>query len=371
VQQLAEQEDRDALPKIIGLVRQERDGTFRDEVIAALGHYRTAAASILPLLTRIVREHKKWEPGPEMWFAGVEPPSRAAWDGPGPAALRALGRLEERALPSYLELLDCPNRTAREEAVLGIMGLKEKGRSAGPSLARRLLQDKDEDVRTWATLAMVEIRSTDKAVLQALRRCCSDRTLLVRVYAADALMKLGHNKGSAVLVLTDVLRRAQERRLWCETADSLAAYGSAARPAMPLLKEALWDSETSANALHALIAIDPDGGPSLMPALGRGLQEGNDDLVRVIARNVHYVRLPPKALQSALLGALRRPVSPGTRLALLDALANSGGASPLRGALPVLRELLKDHDEEVRAKARHLLKRWSAKERKDAKPSPK
>lgn len=167
---------------------------------------------------------------------------------PGEQAALALASFGRTAYPTLSNQLDSPNATVRRNAAWAIGELTSMvpGERAGavPQLIT-LLSDSDEWVRIAASRALGEVR--DRRSLDGLIARLADDKWRVRQVVAWALSEMKDDRAVAALcnvLLTDV--RAEVRRA---AAEALGEISSA--EALPSLKQALNDSETSVRAKAA------------------------------------------------------------------------------------------------------------------------
>jgi HEAT repeat protein len=138
------------------------------------------------------------------------------------------------------------------------------------------------------------------------------------------------------------------------TVDVLEAIGPSAARVVPALIQALADQDRFVRwaAARALARIGPVEATAAVPAL-TGLLSDDEPGVRQTAASALAGYGPAaKSSSPVLLKSLRSASDRGTRLAAMQALATIGPGSEAR---PVLRDVLKDSDPQVRDAARELM----------------
>jgi HEAT repeat protein len=163
---------------------------------------------------------------------------------------------EKRDGETAVDYVPNPERIARN----ALAGLVEIGAEAVPGLMR-LLAEGQARARKLAAFALGEIGTTGPLAEGALRALCtaaSDPEAAVRVNAVEALGLLPPTAG-AVAALTAAVRDAEAEVRFSATL-SLARLGPDADQAVPVLAEALWDSNryVPGYAIEALERIGTD-----------------------------------------------------------------------------------------------------------------
>jgi HEAT repeat protein len=232
------------------------------------------------------------------------------------------------------------------------------------------------------------------AAAPRLRAMLSDGRLRFRVNAAVILAQIDRSATNVIPVLVEGLSPHDDEAVAAEddVARALARFGPQAKSALPVLASLVTKGWASSDVLKALVKIDPDG-EKCLPALIQALEHEDSEVARVAAnclgllgprakdaippltavvtrvREGFILPLPDEDPQVGAARALRRVGPPGTvaipaliravkdrrRLAgeadtysqAAAAAAESLGSfgTEARGAIPVLIEALRSHDE--------------------------
>lgn len=208
------------------------------------------------------------------------------------------GLHEGHSASYWIDALDSPDAEVRHKAIFAVGTLAAESDAAVPTLARIVAEDPDSESRQQAALALSKLYPASRAAVPALARALADQESLVRMNAAMALLRLGVE----------------------------------ARPAIPALIRALHDdaNRTSQNMFHKSIQ------EVVVQALGRA-GAGSSEAI------------------AALIEALAPHDERGVRLVAAHALGELGSEG--RSAVPQLRKMLHDDDEEVRFVADEALRK--------------
>ena len=192
------------------------------------------------------------------WDSGRWSPALQTFKHPSPGeqAAIALASFGRRALAPLINQLDSPNATVRRNAAwaIGELTAMVPGERAGavPQLIT-LLSDTDEWVRMAAARALGELG--DRRSLDGLIARLGDDKWRVRQVTAWALSEMKDER--AVTALCNVLlsdTRAEVRRGAAEALGEIASS-----EALPSLKQALNDSETSVSTKAAWAISEIEG----------------------------------------------------------------------------------------------------------------
>ena len=265
----------------------------------------------------------------------------------GAAAFRALTKLDEKAVPVLVPLVEPGVDQRLRLAAIGVLGI------IGPDARRAVdplstaLEDDSPLVRVKAALSLAKIAPGTPGILAQLQAGLSfdpvePLSLPIRHASAESLVGLGP-EGCEVLAQVLGGDSSASRRT---TAAALSRLGRRAAPAADALVAALNDRDRPVRNL-ALAALESIGVEAL-PALSGGLTNP-DASIRGGSAFVLGRLGPPVRPAAELLATLLDDDSPLVRTAAAGALVSiePGG---VRG-VGTLVELLKHRDELVQAKA--------------------
>ena len=243
--------------------------------------------------------------------------------------LESLRELGSEAVPKYLRNLQSKDEKVPLTAVVVLAFMEEKAADAVPTLTQVLKEDKNAQVRRFATnalgnigekaadavptltqaledentlvrrsaaYALGNIGETAAPAVPALTQALEDENTLVRRSAAYALGRIGEEAADAVPALTQVLKEDKDILVRSTAADALGRIGEEAADAVIALTQALEDKNarvrlSATNALGRIGETAADAVPALTQAL-----ENENTLVR---RSAAYAlgRIGEKALK--------------------------------------------------------------------------
>ncbi len=219
------------------------------------------------------------------------------------------------------------------------------GPAAKPALPalKKVMLDNPES-RTAAALAMWTI-AEDKDALSALRDEMNSTRDTSAVLAATAVWQIKEDPAA----IDDLIRLAKRKETAGQAIWTLAKIGPPAKAAVPMLMDQLGhaDPDLGARAAHALGRIGADAKaalPALIKAAG-----AKDELLRVTAVTARCRIQPDADAISALGKLLQTNLDVSNRMYAVRELQKVWDhAKPV---VPVMKELLTDSDESVRAAA--------------------
>ncbi len=336
--------------------------------IAKSAHPRALLASFGPrivgVLEKALRDEKaeRREAAAEV-LGRIGPPARAAVpslvaalkDKSSAVALTAAMALAQidatraaAAVPLLADSLDVPG------AAVALANIGPDARAAVPALIAALKPRKDaanqEALRASARVALARI---GMPAVPALIEALKDKREGVAPLAGEALGWLLPPSKEAVPALRETLKN--DRAHAAVYAHALGQLGSLARPAVPNLTDLLTDPAVRSEAVVALVSIDADQAPKVVPLLIKDAQATDEKLRQ--AAMLALARLGPAAAPVVpSLAILLKDPSVALRKLSLVLLGEIGPAS--RSALPNLVAALSDSDNGVRAGAAHLLEQF-------------
>lgn len=299
-------------------------------------------------------------------------------------ASMALGRIGARAIDPTVALLKSPNEGTRFYAAWTLAWMGPEAKSTTKALADAL-GDSNAGVRRKAAFALGRIKPDQPEIaVAALAKALDDADSDVRQAAGDALPDFGT---AALPALTAALQRAASDEGKIAAIKSLAKLGGAAGPAMPLVGKAFRSMKTLGNMIvvadelarlgkpalaefaealkvggselcvatvHGLHAMNPDGAPALVDALGDKRREVRFQAAQALGS----MNLPEKVVVIGLSYAAKQDADPDVRVAALSSLGNLGVGAKL--GLPAVESCLVDLDPRVRQTAFFALARLGA-----------
>lgn len=220
---------------------------------------------------------------------------------------------EKRRVAGHFRDLKSADRATKLAAIQAVAALGERAAESEPDAVRQLaeaLKDTDREVRRQAFEAVVKVAGNAKAAVPGLTEALKGKDAGVRAHAAVLLRSVGPDAAEAAPALVECLADAMVRP------DAVAALAAVGKPAVPSLAKGLKDRPTRLGAAQALGKIGPDAGeaaPDLVaaladadaraeavkalgsvgkpavPALVKGLDDGNDEVRRSAVMTLGHV----------------------------------------------------------------------------------
>jgi HEAT repeat protein len=345
---------REALPAMIRVLMEEKDGQVRLAVLDAVTAMGADAAPAVPALLHTLRtdyggqrlEETHQDYRSALAMAAIGRPAVEGLrgllgerkEGVRAEAVMALGRIgpdAEPAIPDLTPLLGDRNERIRREAALAL------GRIGAAAVDPLIAATSHADaiVRERAVEGLGHLSSPDERARRAALQCASDAAAEVRAAALKSLAKYGLAEEDILPILKDNLRHEDERvRL---AAVDLLVGRRTLLPLMAAECESLLMAEHDGVSRHAaflLGRIGPDAAPRLLDGLRR---EGSR--IDQIAEALAQIGRPVAGLLARAVGDPEPRVRRGAALAL-------GQIRPLApGAVERLAVGLGDPDLEVQA----------------------
>jgi HEAT repeat protein len=355
------------------------------------------AGAAIPALRRMLRAEV-----PMVRVAAAEALARISPDTPGLAevlggalqldpsmnyltALRSLCGLGSRSVPVLSRALSDPSPVMRRLAIETLGSIGTPAKEAVTALATRL-RDPDELVRRAAAQALGKMASECKAAVPQLRAALQDTSNMVRATVAAALIKVDPPANEAVSCLVEAISDRRDMNAYITACNAAEAISPAAVPAiLEFLKVAppagtLWSDQgrvcrTQAEAI-ALLGRMGSSANAAVPALMGTLENKRMPHRREVAEALGLIGPDAMASVPALKSALEDPdvwlrlnaavalarielqeqsnvllltqflkaQDPSFRATAASALGEMGTRA--RSAIPTLRELARDDDDE-------------------------
>jgi HEAT repeat protein len=246
------------LVKWIGTMNHSSQGTdYESLALHAFEILGTNASPAIPGLIKVIGRNNNWQSS-------------------------ALGHIGPAAVPALIELLT----TNQSPDTFGDW--------------RRGIPD--NTVREHAIEALTYSWTNAQAALPLLMACYKDEESRSRANMASALASVGHNRPEIVVPAIVYLFTNSSRMSKYEAPEALATFGSAAKPAIPVLLEASQtaDAQTKARIAVAIKQIEPERPDTLLPLIAN--LTSDSDVLRNYA-NMELDLLGTNALE--VLGAMR------------------------------------------------------------------
>jgi HEAT repeat protein len=193
----------------------------------------------------------------------------------GPAAVSALARIGEPAVPALVAAASNADSQMRAQAIW-VLGQIGKAAEASVPVLLAALNDEDRYVRQYAVMALGDVRPQDASVLVALRGRLKDSDAGVRLSTIKALGQGGADARSASDELLELSTKEPNLRL--PVAEALIRMAAADLAVRPLVSE-LGDRSSNLRTRAAMLLGElGDPAKPAIPALRQALA---DDDARV------------------------------------------------------------------------------------------
>jgi HEAT repeat protein len=235
----------------------------------------------------------------------------------------------------------------REEAIVALGNFQDEG--AIKTLAERVKQDKEADLRKLAVITLRPYGPKAKTELKTLIEALQDSDEYVRFEAAITLGKLGPEAKEAV---PELQKKLEDNLLRQVVIPALGEIGPEARSAVPKLIELLKKEKKESVRVKTVIAlgkIDPEN-QKVLAALGEAFRDSYPGVQQ--EAELVLVSCGDKAVQT-LLKNLNDPDKKVSSRAI-SALEKIG--PPAKAAVPDLRLMLRHKDLALRLGAEKALK---------------
>lgn len=322
----------DALPQVVQLLA-DADVHVCEAAARAVGSLGPAAVDALPQLVRLLAHAK-----PDVRLAAAE-------------AVGSLGPAAVHALPQLIQLFTDTSERVREAAAKAVGSLGPSARDAvGPLI--QLLSNPDRGVRGSAAEALGKIGPDAVAPLVGL---LGDDDRGVRARAAEALGKIGPAARDAVAPLITLLSDT-DSDVRKSVADALVTIGPSAaviQPLIALLNDPEWEIRAISAERLGFLGFQA---AEARPHLCRLLEDRYHLKVRVAALQALCEMGPTPEEAPTLFEIGLADPHPHVRCLAAECLEQLPTLACLP-AVPTLKALLSDPDEEVRIHCARLLGR--------------
>jgi HEAT repeat protein len=210
------------------------------------------------------------------------------------------GPIQGADVEALIKQLKEGDRSTRRAAARSLLDAGSEARAAVPALARAL-RDPDLFVRRFAAQALGALGPDARPAVPALKAALNDSRREVQEAALAALGKIG---GPGVAVLTAVVRDTRASpALRRRAAETLGEVGPEARPALPVLTEALKGGGGKGKKRPP---PDSDIRVEAATALGQIARSSDREVVATLEALAADKKLGPRALKRAVNNALRQ-----------------------------------------------------------------
>ncbi len=276
------------------LLKEDPSEQVRRSSAYALGAFGPVAAGAAPNLIQALGDDK----------ASVR--QNAAW------ALGQIGEDAAAAVPKLCACLSDKDTLVRRDAAgaLGTMG--KAGEKAGQPLIELVKSETDNVVKKTALDSLAHFAGPEQAdAAKDLEPLLKDRDAEVRLPAALVLARIGGEQAAAALPVLSAALKDVDKNNRELAAASLSNLGTAAKPAMYDLADALSDTSNTPRmrsyAALAIAHIESKAEP-VVPAVAKALQRTQPELVRKFAAEA--------------LARIKYPANKKAVPAILDAIEN-------------------------------------------------
>jgi HEAT repeat protein len=296
---------RPAVPAMAALLKSD-DARQRFQVIDALEKLGPDARTALPVLIERLKDLEQVFPQPVLVTIGN------------------LGPAGKDAVPALLKLLEKAERHLADDTVQTLGRIGAEAKAAVPRLIVRL-KYKNEYSRACAARALGQIGPDAKEAIPDLNKLLKDERKMVRVWAAFALVRITRDGKSYLPRLLELWGEsdAEAGRFMgsvdFDLAQAFELLGAEARPALDLLLRALQDEQTA---------------PRTHQHVARALGHFHDDAEKIVP---------------GLIALLQRKAKSYARISNCQHAAEALGmlGPKARAAVPHLRKLLDDEEDEI------------------------
>jgi HEAT repeat protein len=300
------QSGKDALPKLVEVLKKEKNGTNKELQLALLGALATIGPDPADKDLRLTL----------LQMLKTKPELRLD-------ATRVLGRLGAPGAEALRNVLKSDKDVEiRRHALLGLGYAGEDAKEHVKEISRNLSFKQDAKIRTAAAEALGRIGTHAEAATSDLAKAAKDKDVPVRWHAAVALAHVAPEDKKALDVAVALIN---DDAAWKACAGPIAQSGAYGLGFLVVAMRAK-DENVRFKALQSMAAVPPDQlGEAAATAVGPSLKD--DSL--------------------------------GIRRAAVGVLAKMGGAS-LGKAVPLVAEALKDKDPGIRGQALQIITKMGA-----------
>lgn len=308
---------RPGVPAMAELLKED-DDRQRYQVAGALQRLGPNAREALPALIERLKDLEQMSPNPIL------------------VTLGNLGPEAKAAVPALVEVLKKGDRLISDDALEALARIGPDAQAAVPAITG-LLEKMNLFTRARAARALGQIGPKAKTAVPTLHKLLEDESTMVRVWAAFALARI---TGDVKPHLERILELRQEDSsgkgkdgVRCavsyDVAQALELLGGEASPALDILLEALLDKKTPAGT-H-----------------------------RHVARALGHLQKDADAIVTKLIALLERPAEGFQRQDNCEHAAEALGmlGPKAKAALPVLRRLAQDQENEIAEAAAKALEK--------------
>lgn len=289
-----------AIPALIAGINDEGDGSwYRDDAATALGQVGKNSPQAVDALIAALKSDNEYVQG------------NAA------EALAGIGENAKRAIPAIAKLLDDKEPGVRTSALDALATFGPDAKEALPAIIAQI-EDKEQSVRYNAVEAMPKVGPQSPEIVPALVKALRDPSENVRRQAVWVLRDLGPLAKDAAPALTELIVN-EEGEVYSEVIEVLTRLGADAKVAVPTLAKLLTEHEDALVRSEAAEALGMIGGDAkeAVPALSQSLEDENSAVRQEAAKALFKIAPNNQAAVARLSKAFQDPNSQARIAALI------------------------------------------------------
>lgn len=274
--------------------------------------------------------------------------------------LEKIGPPAEAAIPILIDLLNHRDARVILNAADALESIGAKTEKVVPALVD-LLQNPEKSVKDWAIHALAKIGKEDPKVITALIQVLHDKSKPneMRASGVEILGELGTRATPAIQILGDILDKEADARMRCYAASAIWEIGKKAEKAVPVLIDLLGDTDERLRQ-HAknrlMLILKSETGGKAVPLLIEVLRDkSKPNKIRFTSAEILSelgTRATPAAIP-VLTDILDKETDNQMRYYAASAIWEIG--KNVEKAIPVLIDLLKDSNKDIKKHTVELL----------------
>jgi HEAT repeat protein len=251
-------------------------------------------------------------------------------------------------IPSLVAAFDDTNASVRENVIYALGVNPPRFKEATPTLLLAL-KDKEKRVRQAALKVLGDFGQAANAAVPFLIKALKNNDAELRYWGCFALGKIGPKDQRVVLFLIETLKNKKEfPKVRGIAATTLAAYGSRAKAAVPVLVDTLKSSDLN-HYEEAFFILN--GSVESLGEIGPESKVAVPTLIAILKTNGANYSFPDKKHKQDRTPFLR----PLLLQSIIKTLGQIGPGA--RKALPILTKMLKHEDDEIQTEALEAIKK--------------